>query len=602
MHRALLCLVVPVLATGVAAQLPPADLHAWACGAEGADMVLEGMGDHAHLGYTAALGDFDGDGRDEILLGTFTEGLFGGGSATEDMVAGVFEYAAGTHPPCLADVGAEQQQPLLVVTGLMAPAPGGLTVAFVGDLDGDGREDFAVGAPWWEAPAPAQGDAGRVVVFLGGHWGQPPEPESPWDEDGPLTVDASQADFVLQNASLPRGRFGQSLAGADVNGDGYSDLLVGAPGCDDNHCNGDPGHAFVFLGGPCGLALAAEPCGSGVVVADAPTAADYALQGAHGFDRLGWALADAGDIDGDGRSEVAVSSLQATFEHAVLIARRIIETGPGEVRLWSPLDSRVSLLPAPTPPPGAHEGLFGFALARLEDISGDGVPELAVGSPAFAPAGQENRGAVTLFDGAAAWVPGGTAPPAALLPGATFLPHGAETMDEARIGWSVCDAGGDFDGDGRHDLLVGGWSYDEAEAWAPCYGYAAPPNAEASHAGRVLLLSTNKGTSQPWRVLARIAGEAGTPASGKPFDDNGRLGWGLAAGNLDGDGLPDLLTTAFGLSNPDPTPSPWSGGAFELGRAYVFSGLQLAGAVQAAALPAGGGQTPAATAPERPQR
>ena len=68
MHRALLRLALPLLASGAAAQLPPADLHAWSCGSEGADMVLEGIGDHAHLGYSASLGDFDGDGRDEIAV------------------------------------------------------------------------------------------------------------------------------------------------------------------------------------------------------------------------------------------------------------------------------------------------------------------------------------------------------------------------------------------------------------------------------------------------------------------------------------------------------------------------------------------------------
>ncbi len=579
--------VLFLLAAVASATAQSADLLARACGPGAADMVLQGTATHLHLGFDVAAGDWDGDGDDELLLGTLSQGIPGGAGTGLDESAWLFDFAAGTYPKTLADVAAAQQEPRLVIAGLMPPSPGGLKVAFVGDLDGGGREDIAIGAPFWEDPATGipTTDEGRVYVFLGETWAdvQPAGGGLGWGADEPLELDASQADVILQGG-VANARFGQSLAGADVDGDGHADLVVGAPGGDELGPAVTQGVVCVFLGGPCGLALAGDaPCaGPGLVVTQAIALADAQLAGAQPFDRLGFVVECVGDLTGDGKDEVAASALQAGFEDGVVIARHDVESGPGEVWLWSPAGGLAARIVPPSAPAGAHLSLFGFALARLSDVTGDGRPDLAVGAPGYAPAGEEDRGALFLYDGAAAFDASGLAPPRALLPGAGFLPATVETQDGARAGWELHGAGADHDGDGREDLYAGAWGFDEQQAVALCYGYPVEQVVTAENAGRILLLSTNWTAGAAGSVLLRVGGEACVPASGDPGDDNGRFGFAFDVGDLDGDGLPDLLAGAHGLSNPDPTPPPWLDGTFELGRAYVLTGAQ----VQVAVVPA----------------
>src|ERR1019366_4409093 len=95
------------------------------------------------------------------------------------------------------------------------------TVAFAGDINGDGYDDVIVGGDGTLT------GAGRAYVYLGGASG----------------LAASPATTLV--GPDPTSRFGASVAGAgDINGDGYADVIVGAPGVQ---------RAYVFLGGAAGL-------------------------------------------------------------------------------------------------------------------------------------------------------------------------------------------------------------------------------------------------------------------------------------------------------------------------------------------------------------
>ena len=145
----------------------------------------------------------------------------------------------------------------------------GYSVAGAGDVNGDGYSDVIVGAPFFDK---GQTDEGAAFVYHGSASG----------------VNPIAAVTLEQNQALAQ--LGASVAGAgDVNGDGYGDVIVGAP-------NGQffGGVAFVYHGGASGV----------------DTTADAQLESNQAFAQLGASVAGAGDVNGDGYGDVIVGAPQ----------------------------------------------------------------------------------------------------------------------------------------------------------------------------------------------------------------------------------------------------------------------------------------------------
>jgi hypothetical protein len=185
-------------------------------------------------------------------------------------------------------------------------------------VNGDGRNDFLVGAPGNDTNGP---DAGAVYVYFGGP-----------------TVDGNP-DLVLHGDA---GRFGDAVAAADLDGDGFQDIIVGAP------LRSPGGRVFVFRGG------------SGILDANS----DWVLDGTVAAGRFGTTLA-TGDFDADGRADVAVGTLAAAPTNGEVW---LFRGGPG-------FDTQADgLLLGP-------DGIqFGCALASQTDVAGDPRIEIAVGA------------------------------------------------------------------------------------------------------------------------------------------------------------------------------------------------------------------------------
>jgi hypothetical protein len=138
----------------------------------------------------------------------------------------------------------------------------GWSVAWAGDVNGDGYSDLAAGAPM--ADAKGVPDSGRIFVFPGSASGLT---STPWTADG--DQEAAQ--------------FGWSVASAgDINGDGFADVTAGAPYYDAPDL--DEGRAYLHLGSPTGLASIAA----------------WTAEGDQEGAQYGYSVAGAGDVNGDG--------------------------------------------------------------------------------------------------------------------------------------------------------------------------------------------------------------------------------------------------------------------------------------------------------------
>jgi serralysin len=354
---------------------------------------------------TAAIGDLDGDGVPDLVVGAPVQS--GGSSGGKAYV--LFMNANGT-------VKASQEIADGIGGGpsLMLGDYFGHSVASIGDLDGDGIGDIAVGADKDDTGGYNRGAV--HVLFM--------------NVNGTVKASTKIANGTLGVPLLVNGdRFGSSLASlGDLDGDGVADLAVGATG--DGPYSGAVHVLFMRANG---TVKSSTRIASGVN--GGPTHAD--------FDEFGIGTASLGDLDGDGITELAVGAFRddtgGLGRGAVYV---LFMNANGTVKMSTKIASGTG--GGPTLGDGDY---FGRSVASLGDLDGDGIGDLAVGAYRDESVGT-SRGAVHLLFLNA----NGTVKRSEKI--AQGSGGGPNLANDDRFG-SALSAIGDLDGDGVIELAAG---------------------------------------------------------------------------------------------------------------------------------------------------
>jgi disulfide bond formation protein DsbB len=322
------------------------------------------------FGQTLAAGDFDGDGFADLAVGMRFEDV----GAIPDAGAVQVLYGSAKGLAARGNQLWHQDSP-----GIESQARPGEQIGWAlasGDLNGDGFDDLAIGAAYNDHHATR---SGAVHVILGSSRGLTAKGSQLWHQDSPGIPDRAEL----------RDQFGQSLASADFDADGFDDLAVGV--WFEDHCRiCNEGAFHVIRGSRGGL----TSVGTQFFTQDSPGV----LERREPFDRFGHALA-AGDFDADGFADLAVGAprdglgaVHAFVDHGVVNVLRGSRRGLTTTRtqLWHQ-DS-----------PGiretAHErDLFGLALGA-DDFDGNGADDLVVGTR-YEDGRKSNTGAVNVIYG-----------------------------------------------------------------------------------------------------------------------------------------------------------------------------------------------------------
>ncbi|MDZ4712487.1 MAG: integrin alpha, partial [bacterium] len=405
-------------------------------------------------------GDVNADGFADVILG----GNFLDNGQTDEGRA--FLY--------LGYSGGLNNGTALIYESNQANSQFGFSVSTAGDINGDGFSDIIIGAHEYDNPSTGEGAA---FVYLGSAAGM------------------SSAAGWSGESNQTGAEFGTSVSSAgDVNGDGYSDVIIGAPYYDNGEVN--EGAAFVYHGSISGLSLTSN----------------WIAEGNQPVAEFGTSVSSAGDVNGDGYSDVIVGS--SKYDNP--------ENDEGKVFVYHGSSTGLSVTSNWSAESNQSNAYFGNSVSTAGDVNGDGYSDVIVGANFF-DNGNTNEGGAFVYHGSSS--------------GLTLISNwSAEgNQSNSNFGWSVSTAG-DVNGDGYSDVIIGAQNYDN--------GQSNEGGAFVYHgSGTGLSLTTN------W--------------TGESNQGSALYGWSVSsAGDVNGDGYSDIIVGAKNFDNPESNE----------GRAYVYQG------------------------------
>ncbi|MDD3804119.1 MAG: FG-GAP-like repeat-containing protein [bacterium] len=332
-------------------------------------------------------GDVNGDGYDDLIVG-----------------ASGYENSETNEGRALLYLGSPTgllTTPAWTVESNQASAFMGSCVSFAGDVNGDGYDDVLVSTPYYDDP---DANEGKVEAYYGSASGLSATPN--WVKEG------NQTDVQFGNSA--------SYAG-DINGDGYDDIIIGAPYYDNGHA--DEGRVYVYYGSATGL----------------DTIAAWQYESNQGSAVLGFAVSSAGDVNNDGYDDVLVGAF--AYDNG--------QTNEGVAYVFYGSASGLAAAPNWTGESNQDQAFYGLAVSSAGDVNSDGYGDIIVGAYAY-DNGETDEGRAYVYHGSASGL------------SATANWTNESNQANAHYGTAVGCAG-DVNGNGYDDVIVGADWYANGE-------------------------------------------------------------------------------------------------------------------------------------------